>query len=424
MFDEKAEDLLRSDGHTIENGINSFLALCESDSIMHSVTQPLRRNKNVDILLWYDNFCKSRSFILPTNDDDKLALLYQLLLKVRSNEIKYYNLELGGRDINQAAYQFNNAVSRPLIRGLSNEIDKMAVSSQTSPRSVPVGPTADLSPDPQNVFVVYGRNEKLRLDFFSFLRSLGLKPIEFSKAVTLTGKGAPYIGEILDAAFRNAQAVIVLMSPDDEARLKEQFQLETDESYEKELVGQPRQNVFFEAGLAFGHKPDRTILVKVGELRPFSDVYGRHEVRLTNDPAKRQDLVNRLEKAGCVPRTDGTDWLTIGEFESISSLSKKASVSEARPGLGDSLGMEIAPRIDMQEAKRIALEQVRLERPESENAKVDSTQLVGKSWVISGYWTESGPKSYGSTNFEVVIDSVTKEISKVSFTPGFAMAVG
>ena len=71
----------------------------------------------------------------------------------------------------------------------------------------------------------------------------------------------------------------------------------------------------FEAGLAFRFKPSRTVLVRVGELRPFSDIYGRHEVRLTNDAARRQDLANRLRTAGSTVRSDGSDWLSIGNFD-------------------------------------------------------------------------------------------------------------
>jgi predicted nucleotide-binding protein len=170
--------------------------------------------------------------------------------------------------------------------------------------------------DPRRVFVVHGRNESLRSDLFAYLRAIGLRPIEWSEAVKLTGKASPYIGEILEAAFRSARAVVVLLSPDDEGRLRDEFQRSDDPLYEKELTPQPRQNVVFEAGLAFGYKPERTILVKVGDVRPFSDIYGRHEVRLTNDARRRKELANRLSSIGCAVDLMGDDWLSVGNFGS------------------------------------------------------------------------------------------------------------
>lgn len=135
MLEEKAEDLESSDGHTIENAVNSFLAFCESDVIMRSITQALTQNTNVNVTKWHDDFSKSRSFILPTNDDDKAALLYQLLLKLRSNEIKYYNLELGGSDINETAFRFSDSISRPLVRYLRHRIEKEETVPETSASS-------------------------------------------------------------------------------------------------------------------------------------------------------------------------------------------------------------------------------------------------------------------------------------------------
>ena len=54
------------------------------------------------------------------------------------------------------------------------------------------------------VWVVYGRNEKLRKSLFAFLRSVGLAPIEWDSAIAHTKKGSAYIGEILDAGFGKA----------------------------------------------------------------------------------------------------------------------------------------------------------------------------------------------------------------------------
>src|SRR5262249_30752612 len=151
----------------------------------------------------------------------------------------------------------------------------------------------------QRVFVVYGRNLEARNAMVHFLRSIGLHPIEWSEAVLATGKTAPYIREILDAAFSLAQAIVVLMSPDDVAYLRPSFRIPEDPPYEAQPTPQARPNVLFEAGMAMGLAPDRTILVQLGQLRPFSDIGGVHVIELKNTPQKRKELADRLTTAGC-----------------------------------------------------------------------------------------------------------------------------
>jgi predicted nucleotide-binding protein len=168
--------------------------------------------------------------------------------------------------------------------------------------------------DRRTVFVVHGRNKTARKSLFDFLRAVGLNPLEWSQAVRLTGDATPYVGEILDAAFAEAQAVVVLMTPDDEAALREPYRGQDEPPYEMQLTPQARPNVLFEAGMAMGRKPKRTVLVEVGRLRPFSDVGGRLVVRLDNSVERRHDLVQRLEAAGCEVNTTGRDWYTAGDF--------------------------------------------------------------------------------------------------------------
>lgn len=185
------------------------------------------------------------------------------------------------------------------------------------PEQGPVEPPSPVAKakDPAKVFVVHGRNQAIRDDMFNFLRAIGLHPIEWSQAVAATGRGSPYIGEVLDTAFNLAQAVVVLMTPDDEACLKEVHRSATDEPYEKVPTPQARPNVLFEAGMAMGRDADRTVLVEVGKLRPFSDVGGRHTLRFDGSSPRRQDLANRLKSAGCKVNLEGTDWLTVGDFK-------------------------------------------------------------------------------------------------------------
>jgi predicted nucleotide-binding protein len=164
------------------------------------------------------------------------------------------------------------------------------------------------------VFVVYGRNEKIRKALFAFLRSLGIHPIEWNKALALTKQGSPYVGQVVEAAFKNAKVIVVLFTPDDEAKLKAEFIKRGEPTFERRLTGQPRPNVLFEAGMAFGRQPATTILVQVGKVRAVSDVAGRHIVHLGNDMASRQEFVGKLKTTGLSVDDIGKDWHTEGDF--------------------------------------------------------------------------------------------------------------
>jgi predicted nucleotide-binding protein len=166
------------------------------------------------------------------------------------------------------------------------------------------------------VWVVYGRNEKLRKSLFDFLRSVGLAPIEWNSALALTKKGSPYVGEVVDAGFGGAVATVVLLTPDDEAKLKDEFfKSKSDPRSETKLVGQPRPNVLFEAGMAFGLHPNNTVLVQVGKIRPISDLTGRHINHLNDSVASRQQLIVKLKSAGCPVDDTGSDWHIDGDFK-------------------------------------------------------------------------------------------------------------
>lgn len=168
------------------------------------------------------------------------------------------------------------------------------------------------SADPRKVFVIHGRDEPARKALFEFLRAIGLDPIEWSEAISMTGKGSPYIGEVLDAAFSAAQAVVVLQTPDDVAHLHESLAYPGDPECDPQM--QPRPNVLFEAGMAMGRHEDRTVIVELGKVKSFSDIHGRHVVRLSNDPKSRQSLATRLQAAGCAVKLTGTDWHETGDL--------------------------------------------------------------------------------------------------------------
>jgi hypothetical protein len=66
--------------------------------------------------------------------------------------------------------------------------------------------------------------------------------------------------------------------------------------------------------MAVGRNPGRTVLVELGQLRPFSDVVGRHAVRINGSAQRRKELAQRLQTTGCAVNLTGEDWLSAGDF--------------------------------------------------------------------------------------------------------------
>lgn len=162
--------------------------------------------------------------------------------------------------------------------------------------------------DTRAVMVVHGQDAGATRAVFDWLRSVGLRPAEWNQLVNASGAAAPFIGQVLDTAFARAQAVVVVFTPDEHVRLREELS-------EGEPLWrlQARPNVLFEAGMAFARHPTRTVLVVLGEQDIPSDLAGRHYLKLDRAQALR-DLAQRLEAAGCPVDLTGNDWLDIERF--------------------------------------------------------------------------------------------------------------
>lgn len=252
--------------------------------------------------------------------------------------------------------------------------------------------------NPRTVFVVLGKNVAINDAMFQFLTAIDLRPLEWTEARALTGEPSPYVGQILDAAFEEASAVVVLMTPDDEARLRNEFRREGDGPHEVRLTPQARPNVLYEAGMAMGLHPKRTVLVAVGKLRPFSDIDGRHVVHMNNSPERRQDLAERLKTAGCPVKTTGQQWYNAGNFELDSSDDEDSDE--------DGAGADEAIRNAANELLRAALESERsilvskhsggtsvvvggIKHPPDENARGAALYIAAVEWLFERDLVES-----------------------------------
>lgn len=189
--------------------------------------------------------------------------------------------------------------------------------------------------DRRRVFVVHGRNESLTRAMFEFLRALGLDPQEWSELLASTGEATPYIGNVLDKGLKEAQAVVVLMSPDEVAYLYGHS------AEENESGLQARPNVLFEAGMAFALKGDKTILVEFGDLREISDLAGRHVVRMDNSTQKRNELAARLETAGCSVQRNRNHWHDAGDFSLGEVISSEVALGIRAPKGSPSSSAEV-----------------------------------------------------------------------------------
>lgn len=192
----------------------------------------------------------------------------------------------------------------------------------------------------RKVFVVHGRNISARDAMYTFLRSIDLSPLEWGEGVNATAEGTPYVGGVVKKLFAIAQAVVVILSPDQISFLRDSYAGADD--LDKRLSLLPRPNVILEAGLSMGLMPDRTIIIDLGEIGEISDLGGLHRIRLDDTTAKRQELLDRLETAGCAVNIKGkNDWQTAGNFDA--ARAPKTDYEEIKSELFQSLNLDVLP---------------------------------------------------------------------------------
>lgn len=175
----------------------------------------------------------------------------------------------------------------------------------------------------RNVFVVHGRDEELRRRMFDFLRALDLRPLEWEFLVRSFGAASPFLGDVVAHAPAQAQAALVLLSPDDEARLHEQLREEREDAWETRLTGQPRPNVLIELGMVLTAYPERTLIVEVGDLRPIADITGRNTIRFDGSAPSLGKIVERLKAAGCAVDDVGADWRDETRFAGLAAYHRR-----------------------------------------------------------------------------------------------------
>lgn len=185
----------------------------------------------------------------------------------------------------------------------------------------------------RQVFVVHGRDERLRRSIFDLLRSVGLWPLEWEHLVAATEKAAPSrIGAIMSAPGR-ARAAVVLLAPEDLVAAHPDVPTDPETSAQTRLSASA--DVQFQAGLAWVAYADRTVVVTVGQAQPSGLLSGVVPVRFDGGAASINALVTRLASAGCTVDTTGTDWLDTSPFAGLGVFTRGVPDRSRRRDPGD-----------------------------------------------------------------------------------------
>jgi hypothetical protein len=259
--------------------------------------------------------------------------------------------------------------------------------------------------------VIHGRDSEAQKAVFSFLRDLDLHPLEWEELVSRTEQGTPYTGEVVSQAFSEAQAVVALLTPDDQTRLHPNLWRDDEPLYETDFQGQPRPNVFFEAGQAFHAQPDRTILIEIGRMRTASDLLGRNVIRFA-DPAKAiLALYQRLETAGCAVSNTNPAWMDTKRFESLTARTRHKDMQRTgRPSTTSPTAEQRQLRAACQVLRsELVSVQSRLSTLRQSPFLVDPFELPSSEWITNRALVAGEPNLYTK------IEAAYSEVDRINY---------
>ena len=137
-FNNHAQDTLNSLFQNYGDNLGRLVQFLETDPVMAVVTEPLKQNPHIDIKQWYQDFLEtggsfvgSKHYELPQDEDDRLALVYQFLLKVLSEDesesidLTRFCIDAYGETKYQRMIDvFNAQLLAPFLRDFSTRLDE------------------------------------------------------------------------------------------------------------------------------------------------------------------------------------------------------------------------------------------------------------------------------------------------------------
>lgn len=334
----------------------------------------------------------------------------QLIERLRLEDRDSPSVVIGGPSYAWRAAARAKNVTDQFITGPPGQLDGGAVPDILEANGHPLPEASHVVTgigDPNSVFIVSGRDALTVGAVVAVLRAFGLRIVEWEHAVAKTGLPNPYVGDVVAAGLRMAGAAVVILTPDDLVRLRDDLIRDNDEPAEREVRGQARPNVYYEAGIADTLGRDRTVIVEIGNVKSFSDTAGRHVVRYDGTAGKRNALADRLRIAGLEVDTSGTDWLSVGDLASLPAIENGGMTLGTRVAQGDRELLKVA--IDSLLAEYEAL-RARSSHSDLSDREEESMQLVFRAQALfdsslagTSYAEELGRAKGRSTHERVVV---------------------
>jgi hypothetical protein len=120
-------------------------------------------------------------------------------------------------------------------------------------------PATTFAANRKAVMVIYGHDHEANAALFDWLRTIGLQPREWNQLISASGAASPYIGQVLERALEQVQAVVAFFTPDEHV-VAVAGSVEDRNTWRL----QARPNVLIEAGMALSTHPQRTVLAVLG----------------------------------------------------------------------------------------------------------------------------------------------------------------
>ena len=136
-FRDQSSDLQGAVFQTWEESLRHFIDHCQNDPVMKVVMEPLRSHRNVDLSKWYEKFEENNRgmvgtnrypYSLPTNDDERTALLYQFLVAISEGHLNAFQFSrdaYGSRSKDEGVLSVNTQIVEKFVREVSYRIDEL-----------------------------------------------------------------------------------------------------------------------------------------------------------------------------------------------------------------------------------------------------------------------------------------------------------